>query len=80
MYSDAELRAQGFAVAQAGNDSLDAIMLNTAHNDFARPDFAAWRTSGVLAVLDGRNALSRADVEAAGLRYLAVGDGRATIA
>jgi len=79
MYSDDELRAQGFAVARAGEVPLDAIVLNTAHSDLARPDFAAWRTSGVMVVLDGRNALSRLDAESAGLRYLAVGDGRVTL-
>lgn len=76
MYTPEELRAQGFSVAQAGQDTLDAVMVNTAHSAFARPDFAAWRATGVTAVLDGRNALSRVDAERAGLQYLAVGDGR----
>lgn len=77
MYSEAELMAEGFATAVAGRDALDAIVLNTAHTAYAAPDFAAWRACGAQWVLDGRNQWKRASVEAAGLHYLAVGDGRA---
>lgn len=80
MYTEEELQAQGFGVARAGRDPLDALLLNTAHSAFARPDFAAWRAHGARAVLDGRNALSRVAAEAAGLHYLAVGDGRTMLA
>lgn len=77
MYSDEELQAQGFATAKAGAGPLDAILLNTAHTAWRSPDFAAWHSSGVRAVVDGRNFWKRAAAEAAGLRYLAVGDGSA---
>lgn len=78
MYSDEELRAQGFDTARVGIDSLDAVLLNTAHSAFKAPDFGAWHRSGIRAVVDGRNCLDRAAVEKAGLRYLGVGDGRAS--
>jgi UDP-N-acetyl-D-mannosaminuronate dehydrogenase len=70
-YSDDELRAAGFEPAV--DDAAQAIVLNTAHREFASPDFAAWRAQGIEAVLDGRNFWSQAEVESAGLLYLGVG-------
>lgn len=77
MYTEEELRAQDFEVARAGDASIDAIMLNTAHSEWRTPNFAAWRAQGVTTLVDGRNFWDRAAAEAAGLRVLAVGDGRA---
>lgn len=74
-YTDEELRQAGFATATAGRDPMDAVILNTAHSAFRTPDFARWRELGVAAVLDGRRCWSRGDAEAAGLRYLGVGQG-----
>ena len=70
-YSDDELRAAGFEPAV--DDAAQAIVLNTAHREFASPDFAAWRAQGIEAVLDGRNFWRQADAESAGLLYLGVG-------
>ena len=50
---------------------LDAIILQANHDEYRSIDFGA--LPGCRAVLDGRNALSREDVEAAGVRYLAIG-------
>ncbi len=52
---------------------LDAVVAQAWHADFRDLD---WRQlPGTPVVLDGRNVLNRADVEAAGLRYLALGVG-----
>jgi UDP-N-acetyl-D-mannosaminuronate dehydrogenase len=70
-YADDELRAAGFEPGRAASSSV--VVLNTAHREFARPDFAAWRNAGVDVVLDGRNAWNQADVEATGLLYFGIG-------
>ena len=70
-YTEDELRASGFEPGRA--ESADVIVLNTAHREFALPDFASWRGSGVEVVLDGRNLWSQAAAEAAGLLYFGVG-------
>jgi hypothetical protein len=49
------------------------VVLNTAHPDFAHPDFGAWRRAGVELVLDGRNLWDARRVEAAGLLYFGIG-------
>ena len=70
-FSDQELLAAGFAPATAPGASL--VVLNTAHPEFANPDFGAWRRSGVEAVLDGRNLWVQAEVEVAGILYFGIG-------
>jgi nucleotide sugar dehydrogenase len=70
-YSDAELRALRFCPGSVHGSH--AVVLNTAHGQFAEPDFAAWRRFGVEAVLDGRNLWKRSAVESAGILYLGVG-------
>jgi UDP-N-acetyl-D-mannosaminuronate dehydrogenase len=70
-YDDAELRAVGFEPSSA--DGASVVVLNTAHPQFLAPDFAAWRRTGVEVVLDGRNAWSQAQAEAAGLAYFGIG-------
>ncbi len=75
MYSDQELVAMGFMPARAGLNHMDAVVLNTAHPEFAKPDFRAWTACGVRAILDGRGIWSKESVEAAGLTYVGVGRG-----
>ena len=43
-YTDEELRSAGFAPGTA--ESAQLVVLNTAHREFAHPDFAAWRKAG----------------------------------
>jgi nucleotide sugar dehydrogenase len=76
MYTEQELREQGFDVASIAGLAADAVVLNTAHTAFRVPDFTGWSAAGVQVALDGRNQWSRVDAERAGLIYLAVGDGR----
>jgi nucleotide sugar dehydrogenase len=76
LFSEDELRVRGFAHACIGKDPIDAVVLNTAHPEFASPSFPAWRKAGVKAVLDGRAAWQREAVETAGLLYVGVGIAR----
>jgi len=76
LYDDAALTKKGLTPGRIGDLCVDAVVLNTAHPEFARPDFAGWRANGVRAVLDGRACWSRRDAEAAGLIYIGVGVGR----
>jgi nucleotide sugar dehydrogenase len=60
-----------------GLPTLAAVVVQAWHNDFRTLD---WRQfAGQPVVLDGRNALQRQEVEAAGLRYLAVGLGERNV-
>jgi nucleotide sugar dehydrogenase len=70
-YADAELRSAGFEPSRP--DAVSVVVLNTAHPQFAVPDFAAWHRSGVRVVLDGRNHWSQEAAEVAGLLYFGVG-------
>jgi UDP-N-acetyl-D-mannosaminuronate dehydrogenase len=79
LYDEAALIKKGFTPARIGDANMDAVVLNTAHPEFARPDFTAWRANGVRAVLDGRAFWSRHDAEAAGLIYIGVGVGNADL-
>ncbi|HMB73306.1 MAG TPA: nucleotide sugar dehydrogenase [Gammaproteobacteria bacterium] len=71
LYTPAELRAAGFEPGTV--ERATAVVLNTAHTAFAKPDFAKWRNAGVEAVLDGRNLWPSGDVEQAGLLYFGIG-------
>jgi nucleotide sugar dehydrogenase len=70
-YSDAELRQAGFDRGSAVTSSV--IVLNTAHREYAHPDFAAWRRAGVEAVLDGRNLWNQGEVERSDILYFGIG-------
>lgn len=70
-YSDDEIRAAGFEPASMLGSEL--VILNTAHREFADPDFASWQRSGLEAVLDGRNFWDPYVAEAAGLLYFGIG-------
>ena len=70
-YSVGELSALGFEAA--GPEAAKVVVLNTAHPQYASPDFVAWRSGGVEVVLDGRNQWSQAHAEHAGLLYLGMG-------
>jgi nucleotide sugar dehydrogenase len=70
-YTAEELRAAGFTPGTPEGAAL--VVLNTAHKEFARPDFRAWRKAGVEVLLDGRNVWNRGEAEAAGLLYFGIG-------
>ncbi len=70
-YSHEELRQAGFEPGRAEDARM--VVLGTAHEEFAQPDFAAWREAGVEVVLDGRNFWDQNRAEAAGLLYFGIG-------
>jgi nucleotide sugar dehydrogenase len=70
-YTDTELRQAGFVGGRVEGSSV--LVLNTAHQEFAKPDYAAWRKAGVEVLLDGRNLWSQADAEKAGMLYFGIG-------
>jgi nucleotide sugar dehydrogenase len=70
-YTHEEIRAAGFTPGVISDAQL--VVLNTAHKQFGKPDFGAWRASGVEAVLDGRNLWDRYEIEAKGLIYFGIG-------
>ena len=70
-YTDEEIRLAGFEPGRV--EDAQVVVLNTAHKEFAAPDFHAWRRAGVEVVLDGRNQWQRYEVEATGLLYFGVG-------
>jgi UDP-N-acetyl-D-mannosaminuronate dehydrogenase len=70
-YSSDELSALGFEAA--GPEGAKVVVLNTAHPQFASPNFATWRHNGVEVLLDGRNFWNQALAEQAGLLYLGIG-------
>jgi nucleotide sugar dehydrogenase len=70
-YAEQELRSAGFTPGTAVGAAL--VILNTAHKEFARPDFRAWRKAGVEVLLDGRNLWNREEAESAGLLYFGIG-------
>ncbi len=70
-YTDEELRNVGFEPGSVEGSRV--TILCTAHQQFADPDFAAWRKAGVEDLLDGRNLWNQGAAEAAGIRYLGIG-------
>jgi nucleotide sugar dehydrogenase len=70
-YAAEELRSGGFTPGTVAGAAL--VILNTAHKEFARPDFRTWRKAGVEVLLDGRNLWKREEAESAGLLYFGIG-------
>jgi nucleotide sugar dehydrogenase len=74
LYSRAELAALGLVPYDlAQPSSVDAVVLQAYHDAYHQLDFAA--LPGCQVVLDGRNALPRQRVEAAGMVYIGIGRG-----
>jgi len=72
LFSADEVRALGLAAVDAfPPPRVDAVIVQALHDDYGALDWRAF--AGCRAVLDGRNALDRAAVEAAGPRYLGIG-------
>lgn len=70
-YADDELHTHGFEPGHI--DDAEVVVLNTAHQTFAQPDFADWRRRGVAVVLDGRNLWQQDAAERAGILYFGIG-------
>ncbi len=70
-FTSQEIVSAGFEPGSVADAAV--VVLNTAHPEFAEPDFAGWRHAGVEAVLDGRNLWSQERAEAAGILYFGIG-------
>jgi UDP-N-acetyl-D-mannosaminuronate dehydrogenase len=75
LYSESELRAMGYQPLPSGYDSkIEAILLQCAHQAYQSFDFARFVQCKV--VLDGRHALRRETIEALGMSYITIGEGK----
>ena len=73
-YDAAEITARGFTPCMdIYTSNADAVILVTMHPDYQFIDWEKMKKSGVRGVLDGRNQLGKAAVEAAGLFYIGIG-------
>ena len=71
-FSPDEIRALGLTpVETLPPPRVDAVILQAAHDAYRDLDYGTF--PGCKVVLDGRNVLDRAAIEAAGLRYLGIG-------
>lgn len=73
LYSDDEVRVHGLEPPPGFPMPCDALVVQAWHPQYASLDLAAF--GGLRAVLDGRGALSREDVERAGVAYVGIGAG-----
>lgn len=72
LFSDAEIAAQGlYATTIPPSGKIDAIVLQASHAEYDNLDLAPFGETKVF--LDGRGGFDRKRVEAAGMRYLAIG-------
>ncbi len=72
LFSPEEIEALGLqATPLPPASTIDAVVLQAGHSEYAALDFAALK--GCRALLDGRGFFEAAKVEAAGLRYVAIG-------
>ena len=72
LYTDDEIRRHGLEPSPLPpTGTIDAVVLQAAHPEYRGLDYRSLR--GCRAVLDGRNALDARSIEAAGLRYIAIG-------
>ena len=72
LFSDAEVAAHGLeATALPPSSQTEAIILQANHTEYQNLDLSQFR--GTKVFLDGRGGFERERVEAAGMRYLAIG-------
>lgn len=79
LFSEQELEALGYTPLRPEQRAkVRAIIVQSAHRAYRSYDFSQF--VGCQVVLDGRHCLQRDQVEAAGMRYLAIGDGSKFVA
>ncbi len=75
LFSAGELLALGYTpLAPEQESEIQAIIVQAGHRIYQEYDFARFPVCRV--VLDGRRALDRERIEACGIRYITIGDGR----
>lgn len=70
-FTDDELTSAGFEPGKVSGSQV--VVLCTGHKEFENPDFTAWKTEGVEAILDGRNLWDQSKAETADLLYFGIG-------
>jgi nucleotide sugar dehydrogenase len=73
LFDATALARRGLCPGSMNEPNIEAVILNTAHPEYAQPDFAAWRVRGIRAVVDGRNHWEKAAAVDAGLLYIGIG-------
>lgn len=74
LYSETEIADFGFLAWDWDSPSMPKVVaLNTAHPEYADPDFVSWYSGGARYVIDGRNFWDAQLVTQADLVYLAPG-------
>jgi nucleotide sugar dehydrogenase len=77
LFSNDEVRQHGLEPAMLPpSGAVDAVVLQAAHHEYEALDVASLK--GCRVFLDGRGAFDRARVEAAGVRYVAIGGANLT--
>ena len=71
LFSEDELRELGLEPAGELPQRVDALIVQAWHDAYRNLDLASF--TGCRALLDGRNAVDRTLVEAAGMQYLGIG-------
>jgi nucleotide sugar dehydrogenase len=67
LYTDNEMSELGF---RPGLVEGELIILNTAHSQFLNLDWRILFSKGTRAVVDGRNALNKTEIESFGIKYI----------
>lgn len=70
MFTPDEIQKHGFEPGRP--DGQDIIILNTAHPEYAKLDFARLAKAGTKIILDGRDFWTQTDVENHGIKYLCI--------
>jgi nucleotide sugar dehydrogenase len=74
LFSESELQSLGYTPLLSGEENkVDAIILQSNHSIYQTFDFRCFKNCKT--ILDGRQWLDRASIEALGIRYIAIGDG-----
>jgi len=73
-YSTEEIMEKGFnAVSDIYESKAEVVFLVTMHKEYFQLDFERLAKNGVRFFIDGRNSISRGDVEKSGIKYTGIG-------
>ena len=78
LYSKDEITKKGFHFQDLNNlnpESVDAIVLITAHSAFLNLNWKNFSKKGVQVFIDGRNCIQKSEVEKSGIKYIGIGRG-----
>lgn len=72
-FGEQEIKAKGMQFEELHDTKAEVLFLVTMHREYKTIDFGKLAANGVRFIVDGRNALSKEDVEAAGMSYFGIG-------